>query len=426
MSSETQKATYPIRYCFGTLLAGIVAATSMTEARGADYSFSNIADSGRFNSFGEGVSINNHGTVAFTASSTAGGWGVFTGAGGPLTTLVNNNEEFNFFRTPSINDSGVVAFYGEFSGSKKRIYSTGGGPVITIAETISDPFPRQVFFPVINAQGTVAFRVAYHELDPQRLNFAIRSGNGGPLTLIADSSGPLFLTNSTPLHMNDSGTVAFAALLDGSGVGLFTGNGGSLTTVVTGAAGFTGFNDPSINNNGTLAFSSQRTDGVRGIFTTSGGPVTTVADSSGPFNDLFGRDAIINDQGVVIFGAGLDAGGFGIFTGPDPVADKVIRTGDSLFGSTVTAVGRFDQTSNGTFDINDNGEIAFRYELANGAFGIAVARVVPEPSSMMLLAAGVLGARRPVRTSLRGRRANPGAEAVAALAAAGAGLGRGR
>src|SRR4029453_13660293 len=121
------------------------------------------------------------------------------------------------------------------------------------------------------------------------------------------------------------------------------------------------------------------------------GPVTTVADSSGPFNDLFARNAIINDQGAVVFGAGLAAGGFGIFTAPHLVPDKVIRTGDPLFGSTVSAVGRISQLPNATFDINDNGQIAFRYELANGAYGIAVASVVPEPSSAILPAIALLG-----------------------------------
>jgi len=41
--------------------------------------------------------------------------------------------------------------------------------------------------------------------------------------------------------------------------------------------------------------------------------------------------------------------------------------------------------------MNDNGDLAFMYELANGTIGIAVARIVPEPSSAMLLAVGLLG-----------------------------------
>jgi hypothetical protein len=58
-----------------------------------------------------------------------------------------------------------------------------------------------------------------------------------------------------------------------------------------------------------------------------------------------------------------DAGGQGIFTGPDPVADKVIRTGDPLFGSTVTAV-------NFEHGLNDAGQIVFLAELADGTRGV--------------------------------------------------------
>ena len=47
-------------------------------------------------------------------------------------------------------------------------------------------------------------------------------------------------------------------------------------------------------------------------------------------------DVGINNAGDVAFLAQLAPNVFGILTGPDPVADKVIRDGDALFGSTVT------------------------------------------------------------------------------------------
>ena len=54
-----------------------------------------------------------------------------------------------------------------------------------------------------------------------------------------------------------------------------------------------------------------------------------------------GSGPSINDAGAVAFFATLDAGGSGIFTGPDPTTDVVIRTGDLLFGATVTALDFF-------------------------------------------------------------------------------------
>ncbi len=113
-----------------------------------------------------------------------------------------------------------------------------------------------------------------------------------------------------------------------------------------------------------------------------GGPVATVADRSGPYAS-FGFSAI-NSDGTVAFFASLDAGGPGIFTGADPVADKVIRVGDALFGSTVTGLNFFR-------GLNDNGDIAFQYELLNGTTGIAIAQVpIPEPSTYALAVSGIL------------------------------------
>jgi hypothetical protein len=60
----------------------------------------------------------------------------------------------------------------------------------------------------------------------------------------------------------------------------------------------------------------------------------------------------------------------------------VIGTGDALFCSTVSAV------SLGREELNDAGQFAFYFNLADGRSGIAVANSIPEPSSALLLAAG--------------------------------------
>ena len=57
-----------------------------------------------------------------------------------------------------------------------------------------------------------------------------------------------------------------------------------------------------------------------------------------------------------------DAGGSGIFTGPDPDADKVVATGDALFDSTINSLS--------LKAINDPGNVVFGYTLANGKTGI--------------------------------------------------------
>jgi hypothetical protein len=82
--------------------------------------------------------------------------------------------------------------------------------------------------------------------------------------------------------------------------------------------------------------------------------------------------AVINNQGNVVFWATLTAGGSGLITGPDADLDKVIATGDSLFGSTVTTVvSRADRA------LNNAGQEAFQATLADGRTVIARADPVP-------------------------------------------------
>ncbi len=64
------------------------------------------------------------------------------------------------------------------------------------------------------------------------------------------------------------------------------------------------------------------------------------------------------------FRADLTVSGKGIFVGPDPVVNKVILTGDSLNGSTVTNLS-FSKKG-----LNNLGQIAFYAELADGTRGI--------------------------------------------------------
>ena len=103
---------------------------------------------------------------------------------------------------------------------------------------------------------------------------------------------------------------------------------------------------------------------------------------------MFARSPSLNNSGTVAFRAFLDTGEDGIFTGPDPLADKVIGTGDPLFGSTVTSSLhrlRIAQRQRPN---------RLHYGLADGRLGIARADplVIPEPGTLSLLVAALLGA----------------------------------
>lgn len=277
--------------------------------------------------------------VAFSARLDAQVSGIFTSSGGALTTVaqISRTPTIAELVEPAINEQGTVAFFERFDparlpGSPGIIFTSSGGSLTTIADT---RVPAINILAVegnqINNEGSVAFATITR----------ILTGSGGSLNTIADTSGPLntFYTSSPP-DINDAGTVAFEATLDGGGFGLFTGNGGLLTTIADTSGPFSSF---SSSTSGSFAI------GASGL--------------------------AINNEGTLVFLASLDDGGSGIFTGSDPVANKVIAVGDSLLGSTVTSL---RLSSDG---LNNSGELAFSATLADGTQGIFRTEPVPEPAS---------------------------------------------
>jgi uncharacterized protein (TIGR03437 family) len=147
---------------------------------------------------------------------------------------------------------------------------------------------------------------------------------------------------------------------------------------------------PAINDNGTVAFSGTvgTPIGRPTVFKVDGNQITTVATGTDTFTAVN-----INNNGVVAFGrltvSGSDLGG--IYVGPDPQADKVIALGDPLFGSTVSGLGG-QGLGPGRF-LNDRGQIAFYYALANGLKGVAVATpAAPNLATPLLPADSVVNA----------------------------------
>jgi hypothetical protein len=188
---------------------------------------------------------------------------------------------------------------------------------------------------------------------------------------IADNTGPLDSFIGTP-SINEDGVVAFWADHDNPGEGIYAGDGGELVTIAK-----TSMNDlhdidrhASINASGAVAFRAGFDNAYPadvGILVGNGDRLTTIVDDERSWV-FFGEAPRINDMGTVVFlGAyiGPDASGSGIYTGPDPVLDKVVEVGDPLFGSTAVRVN--------LGDINELGDIAFSYELESGVKGVAIA-----------------------------------------------------
>ena len=144
---------------------------------------------------------------------------------------------------------------------------------------------------------------------------------------------------SSRMSLNEVGQIAF----QDNGIVLSNPDGTFRRIVDSNSGDFAVF-DPSLNIFGRVAFTGCKTLGdtqVEGVFTSRGGPITTVADNTGRYS-LFGRLSL-NDLGQVVFAANLDEfapSGFqvqGVFTGDNPVADKVLQTGDIYEGVPVSS-----------------------------------------------------------------------------------------
>ncbi|RIL05028.1 MAG: hypothetical protein DCC71_11915 [Proteobacteria bacterium] len=338
-------------------------------ASAVPYTFRNIADqTGPYTNFGGAPVINDDGDVAFEATLDDGTEGIFGGPDPGTDTIADDSGPFDTpIDLPSINAEGTVAFRAWLDPTPEHFLGLRGifdGPdpdFDTVADESDVRFAAGLASPSIADDGTVAFDA----IDGFG-GFGIYTASDTGIETVADDDGAL--TGALfAAAINDAGTtVAFFGEFDGGG-GIFTGDDLPDDRVADSSGPYAQFDAPAVNDDGTVIFAATLDGGggAEGIYS---GPDTTadrVVDTGGPYAGFAAYS--INDEGSVVFSAELDAGGLGLFTGPSPTNDRVIRTGDPLFGSTVSFVSLSRE------NLNDNGEVAFLYELANGRSGVAVA-----------------------------------------------------
>ncbi|MEP0751651.1 PEP-CTERM sorting domain-containing protein [Trichocoleus sp. Lan] len=393
------------------------------EVQAASFTFTKIADtSDRFSSFLSSPALNNAGTAAFLAGLDTGSIGIFTANGSTITTIANTNNFFSSFRTPlSINDGGTVAFSAVLAQVATGIFKGNGtttptpvalafpqsdsngveSPWIDDDVIVAKDYFSDFYSPSINNAGVVAF--------VERLYRGERI-----LTSEGKVIDTIFYGSVNSPFINDERTVAYRIESGNPSTVIVTSNGTTRTIVASLGNNYpedSGFGSPALNNVGNVAFYAPPAIDpsndwytppepfVGGknaaLFASNSKTTTLIADTSGSLNGFLGVPSI-NDVGTIAFFAELDAGGTGIFTGADPLKDKVISTGDTLFGSTVTSLS-FSREG-----LNNAGQVAFLASLADGTMGIFRAdpgvsseppKDVPEPASGLgLLALGALGA----------------------------------
>lgn len=352
-----------------------------------------------FSQFQTGMGLNEFGRVVFRANlDTTALEALVTGDGGATITIVTEGDFGHAaLHSPTISDAGSVMFRAGPNTSEQAVLAGAGGAFTTYATIPASPFIGPNWFDqVLNADGG-----------------AVISGGvtaGTQLYLADGVSAPALLYDAAliadidlffSIDINEGGTVASIV---GPGFGqpveLVVGDGGALTKIVDDGDGLGNLGHVTVNNSGFVAFSAE--GGAFGPeslyvsnFAASHNLIADLSDAFSLFNN-FGMS--LNDLGEVAFWAELDAGGSGIFLGPDAVNDKVIAVGDSLFGFTVTSL-HFER-----FNLNNSGQLAFSATLSNGDQVIVRAdpiSEVPEPSSLVLVVAGLAGVAVPL---LRRRR----------------------
>ncbi|MBX3416448.1 MAG: PEP-CTERM sorting domain-containing protein [Pirellulaceae bacterium] len=298
-----------------------------------------------------------------------------------------------------INGSGQVPFLFEESFTQSIQRFGGGGLVQIVQQGQSAPGGSSVFTQprlatttrrVINEAGQVAFysRVSggangVFRGDGVNLNQIARVFQAAP-----DGNGSFSdfeNVNDFQPSINDAGQVAFIASISGTSSGLiergvFVGDGTTITQFARsgqaspdGNGSFLAFAAQDINNNGQVAFLGVLGQNDVGIFRASSGGITRIGrtgdaafDGNGFFSTSFATSLSQNDAGQVAFIAstaetqgGLPTGE-GLFTSDGIDNLTVIRTGDSLGGSTVAGL------VGSRIALNQPGQIAYRAVLANG------------------------------------------------------------
>jgi hypothetical protein len=354
------------------------------------YTFTKVADSVEdgFDPFSFGcATINAPGDIAFRAGRLApDGFNTIPGiyrvsADGTFTTIVEDAKRFRTLGfNPSMNDSGQVSFAARIDGGNKpdtEAILRGDGKKLTTIASTRDEFNFFGFDTSISNSGEVAFRA---ELDEEfGFDEGLFSGTGRRITTHYLASTSQFDGTDSRPSINNLGAIAFVESVDFD-QGVFAGREGVFTTIA-GPDPNVGVQPPVLNDSGTAAFVRSFFDEttqefVEEIVTGSGGPLTTVVDTRGPFAFFGFRPPALNNSGDVAFHASLDGSSTsGIFVGPDPVADRVIATGDTLDGMTVRNLTFCEE------GLNDSGQLTFVAELEDPAvpegFRMAVYRATP-------------------------------------------------
>jgi hypothetical protein len=413
------------------VVALLLSLTSQSEAGGlvfidvADTTTSIPGGTGSFTGFGEPAINGNY--IAFDATGGNGQDGIYvwSQATGLERVTDNNGTGISSFISPTVDSNGTAAFQG---GSSAIFTGVGGGSSLTTIASASSTvpgFPGGSFFfepldsrPASISNGLVAFEAWSRSSGTVNEGIYTGSSSGGPLSLVADRSTFLPFGNGTTqmIFFNgpavNNGQVLFNAT-NGSAGGVYALINGSIVRVIDSTQNLPGTNvaytpsegpgiTPGAIANGRVAFWSNggyygmnQNGTLTQLATTS----NTVPGGSTPLLGAFGLG--LNANGSYLF-TGQTSSGDAIYYSPSFTSDDYVRligAGDLLNGKTISDVQTLPYSLSG----NDFVIEVFFADGSQAIYEGIIGQSVPEPSSVALLAIGVVAGV--VAHRRRGRRA---------------------
>jgi hypothetical protein len=316
--------------------------------------------------------INDCGVVAFSALDAGGAEKVYLADGSSVRSIELAGAELHNVTSLQLDSAGDVAIraFRHFTGVLIGVYSTDAAGAVFTTRSEAPQADRRTLNVALSPNGTLAYGwTAFGAPD----GAVFRGPVAGPVSVLVPSDGGSF-DDAKWVDVNDAGVVSadFEYKLP---IGPLTGGtmvfDGPVSPPLAAALVETrtaieqdGFGNElwsSINAAGKVAFATSSTtmrfsdppndmltkdfvtqEVKSGVYVSTptliGTPkiLETIADSDGPFAG-FGR-VELTDSGRVVFEALLDNGHSGIYDGPDPVANKIVESGDLQAGVQVASV----------------------------------------------------------------------------------------
>jgi hypothetical protein len=374
--------------CFlAAVVSGLVFASSVEAGSGRPYYYDQRASTASSSPyfFVFKPAIDNAGNVVFMAweRANASGEGLFSGPNPATDTVVRVPGAYTDLRAWTKNGAGTVGFTAYAPGISGSGF-VGPNPATDDLMPVRAPVGLLGIGSIsLNNSNQSVIKGTYVPLSGNQRDVLIATHNGVGRVVAKAVIGPGIRYLPDGL-VNNSGTVIFtAAQAGGDGdVNYQAIEGGPIQTTPYSDQGFSFPDAPygifdimDANDSGAAVFAATKlissSTGVDSVFvapslTSTQAELIEIANAVGPMRDL-GYPAI-NNSGTVAFQAGIDDQPFrGIYTGPDPERDAVVRPGDSLFGHTV------QETFFIRDGLNDAGQVAFNFSTVNGPDFVAVA-----------------------------------------------------